>query len=429
MMASASKLPGWALQRLPSPDHLTAWAVGVLGLDGRILYLNPGMRALLSDTANAAPRIEALVNPTFADLAGRALAAADGSLVFEGFLTAGDGYRNSQSLRAQVWRCDQSLLISAEHDVSELDRLNRALTETNRQVNRLQHELLKKNRLLEAALHKLTQAQTMLVHSEKMNALGQLVAGVAHEINNPLGFTVSNLHSLGESIATLTEAYGNLERLAREGDPGAAAIAVPEIRTAHDLDFILEDLPPLLAGTSRGLERIGKIVQQLRTFSRLDEAELKTVDLAQAIREVVELAGASLREGGVNVTIDLADLPPIACYASELNQVFMNLVVNAAQAMTAGGTLAITGRRLEPDTIELQFADTGCGIPPESLGRIFDPFFTTKPVGAGTGLGLSLAYQIVTERHGGRISVQSTPGVGSTFTLILPRAVAAERAQ
>ena len=162
-----------------------------------------------------------------------------------------------------------------------------------------------------------------------------------------------------------------------------------------------------------------KIVDDLRIFSRLDEAELKTVDLAESLASTLALVRPELKRRQIDVQVDLAQLPPVTCFASELNQVFLNLVLNAVQAMEPGGILQIRGHA-EGESIRLDFTDNGHGIPPEIQGKIFDPFFTTKPVGQGTGLGLSLAYQIVTERHHGTIQVVSEVNRGTTFSISLP---------
>ena len=168
------------------------------------------------------------------------------------------------------------------------------------------------------------------------------------------------------------------------------------------------------------MSRVRRIVADLQTFARLHEAERKTVDLAENLRSTLALAKSELSARRIKVRFDLAELPPVACYPAELNQVFMNLIVNAVQAMPQGGVLTLRGQRQDDGQTRLQFQDTGAGIPPDVIGKIFDPFFTTKPVGSGTGLGLSVSYNIVVKRHGGRIEVESAVGRGTVFTLLLP---------
>ena len=260
----------------------------------------------------------------------------------------------------------------------------------------------------------------MLIHSEKMNALGQLVAGVAHEINNPIAFVYSNVCSLEGSVTDLLNATSAFEQLIDANGTESMRASSAEIVRHHDVPFIRNDCGELFRASLDGLGRVKKIVEDLRTFSRLDEAELKTVDVAECVRCTVAIARPELSRHNVTVEVSLDHLPPITCFASELSQVFLNLIVNAAQAMAEGGTLSIRGKE-EDDWLVLEFADTGHGIPPEIQSKIFDPFFTTKPVGQGTGLGLSLVYKIITERHHGVIQVASPNHQGATFTIRIPK--------
>lgn len=279
--------------------------------------------------------------------------------------------------------------------------------------------LTRKTIELERALTELRETQVLLVHSEKMSALGQMVAGVAHEINNPISFVNSNLHSFKQSVGELSGAYDALEGLILEAGSSAEQDAARHIRQQAELDFLLSDVDDLLTASFEGLGRVRKIVEALRTFSRLDEADLKIANLGENIRSTLLMARGEL-QGKVEVELDVDDLPDIKCYPAELNQVFLNIIINAAQAIEGKGLLAITGRELA-DNLELRFSDTGAGIPTDVLDKIFNPFFTTKAVGTGTGLGLSIAHKIITDRHHGSIRVESTPGAGTTFVITLPK--------
>jgi signal transduction histidine kinase len=288
-----------------------------------------------------------------------------------------------------------------------------------REVSNLQRAILQEKRRLEETLVKLRETQAMLIHSAKMNALGQLVAGVAHEINNPLGFVSGNLHTLNDFLADLKDGFQALRSLVDEAGPAALQARAAEIQQRHDIDFIVHEFADVHRACVDGVGRVKRIVEDLRTFSRLDEAELKTVDLAESLDSTLTLMRPELKRRQIEVQVVLEQLPPVTCFASELNQVFLNLVLNAVQAMEPGGSLQIRGHG-EGESIRLDFTDNGQGIPPEIQGKIFDPFFTTKPVGQGTGLGLSLAYQIVTERHHGTIHVVSEVNRGTTISLSLP---------
>ncbi|MBC8171885.1 MAG: PAS domain-containing protein [Anaerolineae bacterium] len=274
-------------------------------------------------------------------------------------------------------------------------------------------------RAFETTLAELRETQMMLVHSEKMNALGQMVAGVAHEINNPTAFVSSNLHNLGRSFDDIHAAYEQLEALAKDHSTEVVLDKIARIRQEKDLEELFVDVDDLISASIQGLGRVKKIVTELRTFSRLDEAELKLVNLAECIRSTLTIAEAQLKNR-VEVLLEIDHLPDIVCYPAELNQVFLNLILNAAQAIDGSGQLAIRGVDAGAELI-LEFADTGTGISPEVLDKIFNPFFTTKPIGVGTGLGLSIAYKIIVDRHQGKIEVSSTPGTGSIFTIHLPK--------
>ncbi len=273
------------------------------------------------------------------------------------------------------------------------------------------------NRNVELAQRKadLERLQAQLVHHEKMASLGQLAAGIAHELNNPAGFIFSNMTLLQEYVTQLKSllvseapAQPTLENENLEASNGYA-----------NYDSILNDLSSIAADSYIGAERIRDIVQNLRLFSRLDEAEYKQVDLHEGIDSTIRLLSKYYTSNLIILKRDYGTLPPVYCYASQLNQVWMNLLVNAAQAIGDSDGEVRIKTRYEGNTVTASISDTGQGIQPQDLKRIFDPFFTTKPVGDGTGLGLSITHGIV-ERHGGTIRVESLPGEGATFTVSIP---------
>ncbi len=393
-----------------------AFLVGVFNADGTLLFAKRGMSTFLKAGGGDPQTADCFTHPDFTVL--NSLSGPADAPVFEGTITAGIDEDDLRSFKAVVYRRFDRLLVLGEYDALELGRINRELTGLTREVNRLQRQLLKEKKRLEETLSELKETQGMLVHSEKMNALGKLVAGIAHEVNNPIAFVASNLYSLKESFENLGEGFAELEAVLQSHTGGENETA--RIRSANDIDFILDDFPDLYRATQEGIDRVTKLVRDLRTFSRLDEGTFKEVDLTESVHSALNLAGPELKKRNITVDVDIEQTLKIGCYAAELNQVFLNLIVNAVQAMeSTGGRLTIRGRK-EANHVHLTFTDTGAGIPADVLPYIFDPFFTTKPVGGGTGLGLSLAYKIIVEKHHGEIFTESTPSQGSRFTIRLP---------
>lgn len=267
------------------------------------------------------------------------------------------------------------------------------------------------------AQQQIAQAQSQLLQSDKMASVGQLAAGVAHEINNPIGFVYSNLGSMEKYLKDIFELFDVYE-VAEVAMPEVARAGVRSAKQQKDLAFLREDVPMLMKESRDGITRVKKIVQDLKDFSHVDATdEWQWVDLQKGLDSTLNIVWNEIKYHA-EVKKEYGEIPEVECYPSQLNQVFMNLLVNAAHAIPDKGIITIrTGRQGEE--VFVQIADTGKGIPEENLKRIFDPFFTTKPVGKGTGLGLSLSYGIM-QKHNGRIEVQSEVGKGTTFTLWLP---------
>src|SRR5438270_2025035 len=283
-------------------------------------------------------------------------------------------------------------------------------------LERSNAELRQSKAELEHRKSELERLQAQIVHTEKMASLGQLAAGVAHELNNPAGFIYSNIALLKDYIKRLERCLTTFDDLAL---PPAAAERIREMKTEIGYDDILMDLDSILSDCHIGAERIRDIVQNLRLFSRLDEAELKPVDLNEGIEATLRLLSIYYKSGRIRLLRDYGELPQVNCYAAQLNQVWMNLLINAAQAIgEAEGEVRIK-TQCEGENVIVSVSDTGTGIEPEHLRNIFNPFFTTKPVGEGTGLGLSISHGVIV-RHGGAVVVDSTPARGTTFTITIP---------
>lgn len=267
---------------------------------------------------------------------------------------------------------------------------------------------------LKQANQKLEEAQNQLLQSEKMASIGQLAAGVAHEINNPIGYVNSNLGTLERHVQDILCILSAYEEASKNGQ---ALDRAERLKDELDLSYVKEDIFALLEESEEGIGRVKKIVQDLKDFSHVDEAEWQYVDLHKGLESTLNIVHNELKYKA-NVLREYGSLPEVECLSSQLNQVFMNLLVNAAHAIETTGTITVrTG--FQDDLVRVEIEDTGHGISRENMTRIFDPFFTTKPVGKGTGLGLSLSYSIV-QKHGGRIEVESEVGKGTVFRVMLP---------
>lgn len=287
----------------------------------------------------------------------------------------------------------------------------------NRELIEIQHRMKLEIDDKKALIEKLEESDRQLRQSEKLASIGQLAAGIAHEINNPLGFITANLCSLQRYFNELIELIGIYEKFHSDAKNKHFQEQISELAEKMDLDFLREDIGPLFDDSIEGATRVKKIVQDLLHFSRSGENSWEWVDLRNGLDSTLNIINNELKYKA-DVIKNYGDIPLIHCMPAQINQVFMNMLLNAAHAIDVHGDITITTKSSD-DFVCVSIHDTGCGMAPAVQAKIFDPFFTTKQVGAGTGLGLSVAYGII-KKHHGKIDVESEPGKGSTFTVWLP---------
>ncbi len=315
------------------------------------------------------------------------------------------------------------------HDATEEAESRICIETMNKELKTAFYEMQKKNQELERVLKELKETQAHLLQSEKMASIGQLAAGIAHEINNPVGFIDSNLKTLHDYASDMKEIIkGQMKAIEnliekRPGDYQLETLKqeMKRLEEDYDMDFVLEDMDQLIGQCLEGTNRVKQIVRDLKEFSHADHGELEYADLNKGMESTLNIVWNELKYKATLEKEYEQELPPLLCYPQQLNQVFMNLLVNAAQAIENKGKIIISTKRVSVprDGIEIVVEDTGCGISDEIKNRIFDPFYTTKPVGKGTGLGLNVSYKII-KAHGGKIEVESEVGKGSRFVVFLP---------
>lgn len=344
-------------------------------------------------------------------------------------------FSNETALRAEITRLNKvvkALMNNAQRQASaggnfglfqdavmlegQVRRRTAELEAALRENERINRDLTREREEQRILIRKLEDAHNQLLRAEKLASIGQLAAGVAHEVNNPIGFVHSNLGTLKQYISQLLALLDLCLPLEASASP-AQRQSIEAAKQEADLSFLREDAFMLIAESMEGTARVRRIVQDLRDFARPTESEWQSVDLHGGLESALNVVLSAIKDK-VDVVRDYASLPAVECLPSQLNQVFLNILMNAAQAISGCGTITVRTAG-EGEWVSVVISDTGCGMTPEVRERIFDPFFTTRPVGKGTGLGMSVAYGII-EKHGGRIEVDSEPGRGSTFTLHLP---------
>jgi two-component system, NtrC family, sensor kinase len=299
------------------------------------------------------------------------------------------------------------------HEISVRSRVEAELRQSQLQLEQQAQE--------QAELVKKLQQAPQLLQAAKMSSLGGLVAGIAHEINNPVNFVYANLTYTREYAEQILELLALYAQYYPNPEPKIQARA-----TAVDLNFLKEDLIEILTSMQLGCERIRQIVLSLRNFSRMDEADLKWVDVHEGMDSTLVILQhrlkSTVQHSTISVLKDYGSLPLVACFPAQLNQVFMNILVNAIEALasTPNPTITVQTMMVDEQWVEIAIADNGSGLPEKNRDKIFEPFFTTKPIGKGIGMGLSISYQIVVEKHGGKLDYRSTLGKGTKFTIQIP---------
>jgi PAS domain S-box-containing protein len=373
------------------------------------------------------------VNPAMADMFGYAASDMVGLPARATYLTEEDfanferyvipRFKKGEPIHLEMWmRRADGLPIWVQVDAYVANSEDRGLgswwmMQDRSDIRFAQEQLQVRIDELDAMNHRLEEAQNQLLQQDKMASIGQLAAGVAHEINNPIGFVSSNLNTLRQYVDGLLGLSSACDAVLATPEDASVVALLAKKREEVEIEFLREDLPMLLDECAEGLGRVKKIVQDLKDFSRVDHSDWQEADLNVGLESTLNVVRHEVKYKAEVVKM-LAPLPPVMCLAAQLNQVFMNLIVNAAHAIADKGTITLLSGVSE-DWVWVQVEDTGCGMNAEVQRRIFEPFFTTKDVGKGTGLGMSLSFSII-QKHGGTIQVRSTVGVGTAIRVWLP---------
>ncbi len=376
-----------------------------LDYEGNVLFCNEGYKRILGYCEKNIK--DNLINPAFQSL----ITDSKDNLIFSGIITLKKNKQNS-SYVSQVYKSHEELLFLCEYDGLEVETLFKEMASSTLSINNMNRELIKKEILLNNTISQLKDTQAMLIHSEKMNALGQLVAGIAHEINNPMAYVMSNVEIMGEYFSSLKEFFEDYEK--------EKTVNIQSLKEKHDIDYILEDFSNLQKVTLEGGERIKRIVSELRDYSRIDSSEKSLCNIRDCIMDSLSIANPEIKRNSIKLDLNFSETSDIECYPAQLNQVFLNMIINAVQATGEMGNIIITLYEKEK-LIFVEIEDNGTGIIDENKSKIFEPFFTTKPQGKGVGLGLSLSYKIIKDMHKGEIRFESNTGKGTKFTISIPK--------
>ncbi|HEY5563653.1 MAG TPA: ATP-binding protein [Clostridiaceae bacterium] len=352
-----------------------------LDFEGNVLFCNEGYKIILGyDDKNIK---DYLLNPLFQAL----VTQTKEGLAFNGTITLKKVPKNT-SFISQVYKSSDELFFLCEYDSLEIEMM------------------------LRNTIYQLEETQAMLMQSEKMNALGKLVAGVAHEINNPLAYVISNVEIMGQYFCSIKEFFADLEK--------EKIASLKDLKERYDLDYILKDFSSLQKSTLEGGERVKNIVSELRDYTRINASEKSFSNISECLMSSLKIVKPEIKRKAINLNLNFSQTSDIECYPAQLNQVLINMIINAVQAIGEKGNITINLYEKE-NFIFVEIEDNGIGILDENKSKIFKPFFTTKPQGQGVGLGLNLSYRIIKEMHKGDICFDSIAEKGTIFTISIPK--------
>ena len=373
-----------------------------MDLAGNVLFCNEAYNRVLQYSEKNIK--EKLINPLLENL----IIESKDVLIFNGISTLKKSELDS-SFVTKIYKHSEQLFFLCEYDGFEMETLFRELSLNALSMNNMNRELIIKEIKLKNSILKQKETQAMLMQSEKMNSLGQLAAGIAHEINNPMTYVIGNIQIMGEYFVKIKKFFQDCEKE-----------NIEILKKKYNIDSIVEDLLEIQKSTLEGSERVKTIVSEMSDYSRIDNSEKTITNIEKCIKSSLIIAAQEIKKHHTKLELNFSENSSIKCYPARLEQVFLNLVINAIQATGDNGTVIIRLYEKGPYVI-IEIEDNGIGIATENKNKIFEPFFTTKPKGIGLGLGLNLSYRIIRDMHKGDICFDSIAGKGTIFTISIPK--------